>query len=93
MILMYHHVSPLDEIPSDPQQFVREGWMFHTLPESLYAQIVYLRKRGYTFLAFSEYVEQVSRMVGEIIRSMHFRYSRPQGYRLFFFWYRGCLNR
>ena len=61
MILMYHHVSPLDGIPSDPQQFVREGWMFHTLPESLYAQIVYLKKRGYTFLAFSEYVEQVSR--------------------------------
>jgi peptidoglycan/xylan/chitin deacetylase (PgdA/CDA1 family) len=61
MILMYHHLSPESEIPADPSRRRAEGWDFHCTPETFERHIAFLRKRGFTYVAFSEYVEGIQR--------------------------------
>lgn len=57
MILMYHHVCPLDRIPV--RQIDQEGWRYTLSPGLLNRQLDYLKARRYRFISFSEYVERL----------------------------------
>lgn len=59
MILMYHHLSPISAIPPDRSRQREEGWDFHCTAETFERQVTYLRKRGFSFVPFSEYVAEI----------------------------------
>ncbi len=61
MILMYHHVSPVSEIPEDPARCGAEGWAYHTTPETLSEHISFLRRRRHAFVPYSDYVAAIRR--------------------------------
>lgn len=56
MILMYHHVGPLEAIPVPSQQVPLEGWGFHLTPEALEFQMLALGERGWRFVSMDQYL-------------------------------------
>lgn len=57
MILMYHHVSPPDAIPTHGPKLA--GWEFNISPNAFSHQLQSLRLRGFRFVALSEYVRSL----------------------------------
>lgn len=60
MILIYHHISPKEFIPTDPATFVADGWEYNISPEKFEFQIQFLLKRGYRFVSINEYYQNLS---------------------------------
>ncbi len=54
MILIYHHVCPLENIPA--RQFPQEGWSYTVTPDDLERQLNGLRERGFRFVDFDRYL-------------------------------------
>lgn len=54
MILMYHHVCPLEQIPR--QQVPLEGWQYCISPEGFRRQIAWLVRLGWQFVDLERYV-------------------------------------
>lgn len=54
MILVYHHVCPLENIPA--RQFPQEGWRYTITPDGLERQLIALRERGFRFVDFDRYL-------------------------------------
>lgn len=57
MILLYHHVAPLDSIPAGES----DGWRFNHSPEAFEGQLLELRRRGYRFISLAGLVSELSR--------------------------------
>ncbi len=57
MILMYHHVAPLETVPRDRSP--DEGWNWRLSPEAFERQLVELRRRGYHLMPLPEIVEEI----------------------------------
>lgn len=56
MILMYHHVCPLHEIPPVNQQARLEGWQFNIAPAAFEWQLLAIARRGFRYATFDEYL-------------------------------------
>lgn len=54
MILMYHHVCPVDRVPAERADL--EGWQFNITPVAFRTQLEYLQKRGFQFTSLTHYV-------------------------------------
>ncbi len=54
MILVYHHVCPLEKIPA--RRFPQEGWNYTITPAALERQLNRLRERGFRFVDFDRYL-------------------------------------
>jgi hypothetical protein len=67
MILLYHHVAPLEARPSDPGP--DEGWGFTLSPQGFERQLQTLRRRGYCFIASAEMVDCIHKHGGEDTQS------------------------
>lgn len=59
MILMYHHVCPEHMTPKVLPNAELEGWEFNIDPKDFDTQLVYLRRRGFTFVPLEEYVSEL----------------------------------
>jgi len=57
MILLYHHIAPLEARPSAPEP--GEGWDFTLSPEGFEEQLLTLRGRGYRFISLGEMVDDI----------------------------------
>lgn len=57
MILMYHHVCPCAEIPSD--QVPLEGWKYNIAPGKFETQLQTLRALGRRFVSLDEYLSEL----------------------------------
>jgi peptidoglycan/xylan/chitin deacetylase (PgdA/CDA1 family) len=57
LILLYHHVAPLDSVPAGGS----DGWRFTHSPEAFEHQLLGLRKRRYHFISLAELVEELTR--------------------------------
>ncbi|MBC7964288.1 MAG: polysaccharide deacetylase family protein [Fuerstia sp.] len=56
---MYHHVCPLHEIPPEKQQARLEGWQYNIAPAAFEWQLVEIAKRGFRYVTFDEYLEEL----------------------------------
>ncbi len=54
MILMYHHVCPVDKVPTEVVPL--EGWRYCISPTDFRRQLQRLRKYGWTFVSLETYV-------------------------------------
>lgn len=59
MILLYHHVCPVSEIPADPEQSISQGWKYTIMPEDFEFQISYFLKKGFRFVSIQGYYSTV----------------------------------
>ena len=59
MILMYHHVCPLPEIPPVDQQARLEGWRYTIAPAAFEWQLLEIARRGFRYVTFDEYVAEL----------------------------------
>jgi peptidoglycan/xylan/chitin deacetylase (PgdA/CDA1 family) len=57
LILLYHHVAPLDSISADGSG----GWRFTHSPAAFERQLVELQRRRYHFISLAELVSELSR--------------------------------
>ena len=57
MILMYHHVAPVECVHLAPEP--HEGWEFTHSPEGFERQIVELQRKGYRFVCLAEIVNDI----------------------------------
>ena len=60
MILMYHHVCPLHEIPPVNQQARLEGWQYNITPAAFEWQLRKIASRGFRYVTFEEYLAEFS---------------------------------
>jgi peptidoglycan/xylan/chitin deacetylase (PgdA/CDA1 family) len=60
MILMYHHVCPLERIPRDTIPL--EGWEFNHTPKQFEYQLGRVLELGYTFVSLADYVDQLVKL-------------------------------
>jgi peptidoglycan/xylan/chitin deacetylase (PgdA/CDA1 family) len=63
MILMYHHIAPLAEVPKEYDPL--EGWEWTHSPEGFERQIVELRRRGYSFIQLADLVDDIRKRGSE----------------------------
>lgn len=61
MILLYHHIAPIEDIPLTRDQVPDEGWGFTHSPEVFEHHLRELRRRGYRFSSFGQLVEEIRR--------------------------------
>lgn len=54
MIVVYHHVCPLDQIPA--QQTALEGWRYNIVPTDFELQLHDLQQRGFRMVSMEEYL-------------------------------------
>lgn len=59
MILMYHHVCPLHEVPPVDQQARLEGWQYNLAPAAFEWQLLEIAKRGFRYVTFEEYLAEM----------------------------------
>jgi len=59
MILMYHHVCPRADIPTDTRQYEREGWRYTLEPRQFEYHLQSLKARGFHFVSLDAYVEAI----------------------------------
>ena len=57
MILLYHHVAPVEAVPAVWDH--GEGWEWRHSPEGFERQLVELRRRGYQFVPLCEIVDEI----------------------------------
>ena len=57
MILMYHHVTPVSDVPLHPDP--NEGWNYCISPKGFERQLVALMQRGYRFISLAELVDDI----------------------------------
>jgi len=57
MILLYHHVAPLDAVPDDPDPLL--GWNFRLSPEEFEFQLRRVRELGYRFTSLGDHVREL----------------------------------
>ena len=58
MILLHHHVCPLNEIPAANERSELEGWPYTMEPERFEHQLKSLVNRGFSFVSMPEYVRR-----------------------------------
>jgi peptidoglycan/xylan/chitin deacetylase (PgdA/CDA1 family) len=56
LILLYHHVAPLDSIPAGGS----DGWRFTHSPAAFERQLLELRRRHYRFISLAELVNELN---------------------------------
>lgn len=61
MILLYHHVCPVGEIPADSEQSISQGWNYNITPEDFEFQISCFLKKGFRFVSMQEYYDSIVR--------------------------------
>ncbi|HEY3854629.1 MAG TPA: polysaccharide deacetylase family protein [Verrucomicrobiae bacterium] len=59
MILLYHHVAPLDRVPKNGAGDHSEGWHFNHSPEAFEFQLSELQQRGYHFVSLSQLIHEI----------------------------------
>jgi peptidoglycan/xylan/chitin deacetylase (PgdA/CDA1 family) len=59
MILLYHHMAPLDCIPRDEAGDTDEGWRFNHSPEAFEFQLMELQRRGYRFVSLNQLIDEI----------------------------------
>ena len=68
MILMYHHVCPVHEIPPVDQQARLEGWQYNLAPAAFEWQLLEIAKRGFRYVTFDEYLAELGKGRGNLER-------------------------
>lgn len=58
LILLYHHVAPVEKIPRGSRN-TDHGWHFTHSPEAFESQLLELRRRGFDFISLPELVQQI----------------------------------
>ena len=64
MILLYHHVCPLPEIPPVDQRARLEGWQYNIAPAAFEWQLQEISRRGFRYVSFEEYLAEFSKGSG-----------------------------
>jgi spore maturation protein CgeB/peptidoglycan/xylan/chitin deacetylase (PgdA/CDA1 family) len=59
MILLYHHIAPVEGIPQAADRVREEGWNFIHSPEALEFQLQKLRRRAYRFVSLGRLVDEI----------------------------------
>jgi len=58
MILMYHHVCPVESVPPSGERHSLEGWDYNLGPEDFEFQLESLLRRKFRFVTLDEYVKR-----------------------------------
>jgi peptidoglycan/xylan/chitin deacetylase (PgdA/CDA1 family) len=59
MILLYHHIAPVESIPKTADRVRDDGWRFTHSPEAFEFQMQELRRRGYRFVSLGQLVDEI----------------------------------
>jgi peptidoglycan/xylan/chitin deacetylase (PgdA/CDA1 family) len=59
MILLYHHIAPVESVPRTADRVRKEGWDYLLAPEAFEFQLLELRRRGYRFVALGQLVDEI----------------------------------
>jgi peptidoglycan/xylan/chitin deacetylase (PgdA/CDA1 family) len=68
MILMYHHVAPLEAVPVAADE--SEGWEFTLSPQGFERQLTALRQRGYRFVSLNSMADDIRKRGVEDARAV-----------------------
>lgn len=60
MILLYHHVCPVEQLPKATDCIDIEGWEYNIAPHLFERQLSVFRHRGFRFVTFDEYVHNLT---------------------------------
>ena len=58
MILMYHHICPVENVPLAADACSLEGWDYNLAPEDFTYQLAFLRRKNFHFVTLDEYVRR-----------------------------------
>jgi peptidoglycan/xylan/chitin deacetylase (PgdA/CDA1 family) len=56
MILMYHHVCPVETVPAEAERSALAGWEYRVEPADFEKQLLWLQRKRYHFVSLAEYV-------------------------------------
>lgn len=59
LILLYHHIAPVENIPQSADRVRDEGWAFTHSPEAFEFQLRELRRRAYRFVSLGQLVDGI----------------------------------
>jgi peptidoglycan/xylan/chitin deacetylase (PgdA/CDA1 family) len=59
MIVLYHHIAPVESIPQAADQVQKEGWVFTHSPEAFEFQMKELRRHEYRFVSLGQLVDEI----------------------------------
>jgi peptidoglycan/xylan/chitin deacetylase (PgdA/CDA1 family) len=59
MILLYHHVAPIESAPKQADRVRDNGWSFTHSPEAFEFQMRELRRRGYRCVSLGQLVDEI----------------------------------
>ena len=60
MILLYHHVCPVEQLPEANDSIDMEGWEYNIAPHLFERQLSAFKRRGFRFVTFDEYVQNLA---------------------------------
>ncbi len=61
MIIMHHHICPVNLVPIDSNVVKAEGWKFNFSPDALERQILFFKNKGYQFVSIHQYYKDLTK--------------------------------